>query len=177
MIETARLLLRRWREEDLEPFARLNADPRVMEFFPSTMTLEQSAMLMARIENEFGKKGYDVWACEEKVSGKFIGFTGLTIPWFEAAFTPCVEIGWRLAYEFWGKGYAPEAAAAALKFGFRELGLAEIVSFTARVNLRSIRVMEKIGMEAVPANDFEHPRVAEGHLLRPHVFYRKRALD
>lgn len=171
-LESERLVLRSWREEDREPFAAMNADPRVMEFFPSVQTREQSDLLVNRAAEVFREHGFQFWACEEKASGRFIGFIGLSRPMFEAAFQPCVEIGWRLAHHAWGKGYATEGAKRALRYGFEELGLPEIVSFTATTNLRSIHVMEKIGMKRDVGGTFAHPRVPVGHALSVHVLYR-----
>lgn len=167
-----RVLLRRWRSEDCEPFARLNADPEVMKYFPSMLTREQSDRLIERIESEFEECNFGLWAVETVHTNQFIGFVGIVRPKFEAHFTPCVEIGWRLANEFWGHGYAPEAARVVLKDGFERCGLEEIVSMTTVTNERSRRVMEKIGMTHNPADDFEHPSLPEGHPLRPHVLYR-----
>jgi RimJ/RimL family protein N-acetyltransferase len=172
IIKTARLKLRPWRDADLEPFAALNADPRVMEFFPKRLSREESDAVATRIRHHFDRHGFAQWAVEVPDLAPFIGFVGLSAPSFEAHFTPCVEVGWRLAYEHWGRGYASEAAVAALDFGFGELGLAEIVSFTTTVNDRSIRVMERIGMTHAPEDDFDHPALAEGHPLRRHVLYR-----
>jgi RimJ/RimL family protein N-acetyltransferase len=171
-IRTARLLLRRWRPADLAPFATLNADPRVMEHFPATLSREESDARIAAIEAHFEQHGFGLWAVEILNVAPCAGFIGLSIPRFEAHFTPCVEIGWRLAAEHWGRGYAAEGARAALAFGFEHLGLAEIVSSTVPGNLRSRRVMEKIGMTHDPAVDFEHPLLPEGHALRRHVLYR-----
>ena len=171
-IRTPRLILREWRDADVEPFAAMNADPRVMEHFPAPLARAESEALVARIRAHFAEHDFGLWAVEVPGVAPFIGFTGLSRPNFEAPFTPCVEIGWRLAFDHWGRGYATEAAQAALEFGFERLRLAEIVSFTAPVNRRSIRVMEKLGMTRNPADDFEHPRVAAGHPLRPHVLYR-----
>jgi RimJ/RimL family protein N-acetyltransferase len=171
-LETERLLLRRWRPEDREPFARMNSDPRVMEFFPRQFSREESDVSVDRIESHFEKHGFGLWAVELPGVAPFIGFIGLAVPRFEAAFTPCVEIGWRLAAEYWGRGYATEGARAALAFGFETLKLDEIVSMTVPANVRSRRVMEKIGMLHCPEEDFEHPLVPEGHALRRHVLYR-----
>jgi RimJ/RimL family protein N-acetyltransferase len=171
VLATQRLLLRGWREEDLEPFAALNADPRVMEHFPSTMTREQSdAFVLEHIVPHFAERGFGLWAVEAPSVAPFTGFVGLNVPTFEAHFTPCVEIGWRLASAFWGKGYATEAARLALAFGFEEAGLDEIVSFTVPANRRSVAVMERLGMGF--DGEFDHPRLAEGHPLRRHVLYR-----
>jgi len=167
-----RLLLRPWRGQDLAPFAALNADPRVMQFLPNCLTCEESDAMAARIAEHFDRHGFGLWAVEAPGVANFIGFVGLSIPRFEAHFTPCVEIGWRLAHEYWGLGYATEAARAALAFGFESLRLEQIVSFTVPTNLRSRRVMERIGMTRSPADDFEHPNLPEGHTLRAHVLYR-----
>jgi len=172
MLRTDRLLLRRWRDSDREPFAAINADPRVMEFFPATLTRAQSDELAERIERELEERSFGLWAVEVPEVVEFAGFVGLEVPSFESHFTPCVEVGWRLAAEHWGRGYASEAARAAVRFGFERLGLKEIVSFTARTNLRSRRVMERIGMTHRSADDFDHPGLPPGHPLRPHVLYR-----
>jgi RimJ/RimL family protein N-acetyltransferase len=169
---TDRLLLRRWRTEDRSPFAALNADPVVMEHFPSTLTRAESDAGVDRIEAHFARHGFGLWAVEIPGVAPFAGFIGLSIPAFEAHFTPWVEIGWRLARDYWGQGYATEGALAALSFGFGSLGLAEIVSFTTVGNTRSRRVMEKIGMGHSPSDDFDHPLLPGGHPLRRHVLYR-----
>ncbi|MBA8796034.1 ribosomal-protein-alanine N-acetyltransferase [Friedmanniella endophytica] len=172
--ETERLRLRRWRPEDREPFAALNADPVVMEHFPAVLTREQSDATVNRIEAAIAGQGWGLWATEVRETKEFIGFVGLARPSFEAHFTPAIEIGWRLARPFWGHGFATEAARAALDVGFDRLGLDEIVSFTAASNLRSQAVMRRIGMTHDPADDFDHPRLPEGHPIRPHVLYRIR---
>jgi RimJ/RimL family protein N-acetyltransferase len=171
-LRTPRLLLRAWRDEDLEPFAALNADPVVMEFFPKPLDRTESDAAVARIRDHFAAHGYGFWAVEVPGVADFIGFVGLAVPRFEAHFTPCVEIGWRLARAYWGRGYATEAACAALDIGFRDLALKEIVSFTVPANLRSRAVMERIGMTRSPDDDFEHPLLPVGHPLRRHVLYR-----
>lgn len=172
MIKTNRLLLRPWRDEDLEPFAKMNADPKVMECFPATLTRQQSDDLAKKIITKMEKQGWGLWAVSVPGIADFIGFIGLSIPSFEAHFTPAVEVGWRLAHPFWGKGYATEGARAVLEYGFKELDLKEIVSFTAANNARSIHVMEKIGMHRNPKDDFDHPMLKEGDPLRRHVLYR-----
>jgi RimJ/RimL family protein N-acetyltransferase len=172
-LNTERLLLRRWREADREPFARMNADSRVMEYFPAPLTRAESDALVDRIEAHFAEHGWGVWAAEIRATCEFIGFIGLNVPTFQAHFTPCVEIGWRLAAERWGKGLATEGARAALDYAFTELHLPEVVSFTSVANLRSRRVMEKLGMTHDPADDFDHPGLPEGHPLRRHVLYQK----
>jgi RimJ/RimL family protein N-acetyltransferase len=171
-LATERLILRAWREEDREPFARMNRDPAVMEFFPAVLTREESDALVDRATAHFAAHGFGPWAAELKATGDFIGFIGFSIPRFEAHFTPCVEIGWRLAAAHWGRGLATEGARTAMTYGFEALGLNEIVSFTSVVNARSRRVMEKIGMTHNAADDFDHPRLPEGHWLRRHVLYR-----
>jgi RimJ/RimL family protein N-acetyltransferase len=170
VLATERLLLRGWREEDLEPFARLNADPRVMEYFPSTMTREESDAFVEYIVGHFAERGFGLWAVEAPGDAPFVGFVGLNAPTFEAHFTPCVEIGWRLDAPYWGKGYATEAAHAALAFGFEEAGLEEILSWTTPLNTPSVAVMKRLGMRF--DSEFDHPRLPEGHRLRRHVLYR-----
>lgn len=172
-IETPRLRLRPWVAADREPFALLNADAHVMEYFPSPLTRGESDALSDRIQAHIETHGWGLWAVEVRGVASFAGYIGLCTPRFEAPFAPCVEVGWRLARMFWGSGYASEGAAAALRFGFQTLDLSEIVSFTAAVNNRSIRVMERIGMRRDPADDFEHPDLPSGHRLRHHVLYRK----
>lgn len=169
---TERLVLRRWRDDDRLTFATMNADPEVMRHFPEVLTRRQSDMLVDRIEAGFDRHGFGPWAVEVVETGRFIGFTGLAVPGFDAHFTPAVEIGWRLARASWGHGYASEAARRVLAFAFDEAGLDEVVSFTARTNLRSQAVMRRIGMTYDPADDFDHPLVAEGHRIRPHVLWR-----
>ncbi len=171
-LRTERLLLRRWRDADREPFAALNADQRVVEFLPGPLTRDESDERAARIEAHFAEHGFGLFAVEIVGVAPFAGFVGLSVPRFEAAFTPCVEIGWRLAAGHWGRGFATEGALAALRFGFEHLGLGEIVSFTVPDNVRSRRVMEKIGMTRAPGEDFDHPLLPEGHRLRRHVLYR-----
>jgi len=165
-----RILLRSWCDADRAPFAALNADPEVMEHFPATLTAEQSDALIRRAQDGIAQRGWGSWAVE--IDGQFAGFTGLTRPAFSAHFTPCVEIGWRLARPFWGHGYASEAARLALAFGFETLGLDEIVSFTATTNARSQAVMQRLGMQHDPADDFDHPSLPAGHPLQRHVLYR-----
>ncbi|CAM6053594.1 unnamed protein product [Sphagnum tenellum] len=148
-----------------------------MEFFPSTETKAETEAALRKIESKFEKDGFGFMAAELKASKEFIGFIGLNIPaGYETHFTPCVEIGWRLAFEHWGKGYAPEGAQACLNYGFTALGLKEIVAFTAVANLKSRRVMEKIGMIHDPKDDFDHPKLADGHPLKRHVLYRIRCI-
>lgn len=173
MIESARLLLRRWKDSDREPFARLNADPRVTEFFPGSLSREECDRLIDdRIEPHFETYGFGLYAAELRGDRRFIGFIGLAVPRFNAHFTPCVEIGWRLAAEFWGCGLATEGARAVVRHAFEELRLGSLVSMTVPANIRSRRVMEKIGMTHDPADDFDHPDLPLGHPLRRHVLYR-----
>jgi len=169
---TERLVLRRWREADREPFARLNADPRVMEFMPNPLSRDESDLLVERIEAHFLKHGFGLCAAELRRDGSFIGFVGLAAPAFECAFTPCVEIGWRLAADHWGQGLATEGAREMVRYAFEVVGLDALVSFTASGNSRSRRVMEKLGMTHDPAEDFDHPNLPGGHPLRQHVLYR-----
>jgi RimJ/RimL family protein N-acetyltransferase len=197
---TERLILREWRDEDLSAFARLNDDPVVMEFMPRRLSRDESDAFAARIRMDMERRGWGLWAVEVRgptedargtvaagVTGRagaeseqrsgdgdvpFIGYVGLSVPSFDAHFSPCVEIGWRLARQHWGRGYASEAAAASLRFAFEQLSLKQIVAFTVPLNRRSIRVMERIGMTRDLAGDFEHPKLAPGHPLRSHVLYR-----
>lgn len=174
-LRTPRLVLRTWRDEDLAPFAAMNADPRVMEHFPSVLTREESDALVVRIGASIEEHRFGFWAVEMPGVANFVGFVGLAVPSFEAPFMPCVEIGWRIAFEHWDRGIATEAARAALDAAFGQLGLAEVVSFTVTDNTRSRRVMERLGMRHDPRDDFDHPRLPEGHPLRRHVLYRIRA--
>lgn len=174
IIHTDRLLLRQWNSADLEPFADLNADPRVMEYFPATLSRKESDALAERIRSRLEGQGWGLWAVSIPDTVNFIGFIGLSQPSFDAHFTPAVEVGWRLAFDYWGKGYATEGATAVLAYGFDTLKLEEIVSFTAVQNQRSRHVMEKIGMHHSSEDDFDHPKLPEGHPLRRHVLYRKK---
>lgn len=170
-ITTERLLLRRWRAADRQPFAALNADPEVMQFFPSVLDREQSDALVNRFESLMDERGWGFWAVEVRETKQFVGYVGLHIPAADLPFKPCVEIGWRLARAAWGKGYATEAAKAALDVGFNTLALPEIVSFTTLKNLRSRAVMQRLGMVEDPST-FEHPSVRVGSELREHCLYR-----
>jgi RimJ/RimL family protein N-acetyltransferase len=173
-LRTDRLLLRGWRDSDRAPYAALNADPAVMEHFPAPLTRTESDAHVDRIRAHFDEHGWGLWAVEVPGVADFIGFVGLAVPRFEAPFMPCVEVGWRLTRSAWGQGYAPEGAAAALRFAFAEAGLEEVLSFTAVQNTKSRRVMEKIGMTHDPADDFDHPNLPVGHRIRRHVLYRTR---
>jgi len=171
-METQRLILRPWREEDIEPFAAMSADPAVAEYLGGPLDRTGAEATMSRIAAHFREHGFGFWALELKGAAPFIGFAGLQHVGFDAPFTPAVEIGWRLARDHWGKGYATEAARAAIAFGFETLGLDEIVAFTVPANLRSRAVMERLVMMRNPAEDFDHPRLPEGHPLKRHVLYR-----
>jgi RimJ/RimL family protein N-acetyltransferase len=173
-IVTPRLRLREWRDADLEPFAQLNADPVVMQHFPSPLSRTDSDLFARRIAAVLAERGWGLWAVEISELGAFAGFIGLAPVQFEAHFVPAVEIGWRLARAHWNQGYATEGARAVVAVAFDTLGLDEIVSFTSTGNLPSQRVMQKIGMRRDPADDFDHPRLPEGHRLRPQVLYRLR---
>lgn len=171
-LSTARLLLRRWRASDRLPFQALNADPRVMEWMPAPLSPQESDALCTRIDQHFERHLFGVYAAELLEEKAFIGYIGLNIPAFQAPFMPCVEIAWRLAYDFWGQGLATEGARAVLRYAFETLKLPSLVSFTVPQNLRSRRVMEKLGMVHDPCNDFDHPGLPAGHPLRRHVLYR-----
>lgn len=170
-LDTERLRLRDWCDADRAPFAALNADPEVMAFFTAPITRAASDASIDALHAQFAAQGWGNWAVETRARGEFIGFVGLSVPKRVLPFSPCVEIGWRLARAHWGHGYASEAARAALQVGFERLGLAEIVSFTALANRRSRAVMERIGMVDA-GEDFDHPALPEGHPLRRHVLYR-----
>lgn len=167
--ETSRLQLRDWEETDLEPFRRLNADDEVMSYFPKTLSNEETNAFYQSIVSEFKEYGFGLYAVELKENKQFIGFIGFHRATFEADFTPCIEIGWRLKKEAWGKGYATEGAKACLQYGFNQLGLTDVYSFTAEVNTPSKNVMIKIGMSFM--NTFDHPRVEENSPLKKHVLY------
>jgi RimJ/RimL family protein N-acetyltransferase len=167
--------MRSWQRSDLEPFAELNADPTVMEHFVSTLSREESDALASRIQAALAARGWGFWALEVargEETGRFAGFAGLSVPSWDAPFGPCVEIGWRLPQWAWGRGYASEAAREALRFGFLELGLEEIVAFTTEGNWRSQAVMRRIGMSRDENGDFDHPNIALEDPHRRHVLYR-----
>ncbi|MGV8919037.1 MAG: GNAT family N-acetyltransferase [Pseudomonas sp.] len=171
-LHSARLLMRQWRDDDLPAFAAMCDDPQVMRYFPEPLSRLESAALIGRIRGHFAELGFGLWALERKDTGEFIGFTGLSVVGFRSHFTPAVEIGWRLAREHWGLGYASEAAWRALGCGFEHLALDQIVSFTAQSNLPSQKVMQAIGMQHKSADDFQHPNLPDGDPLKPHVLYR-----
>jgi ribosomal-protein-alanine N-acetyltransferase len=167
-----RVCLRPWRDEDRGAFAAMNADARVMEFFRSCLSRAESDVMVDHIQRHFNKHSFGLWAIEVPGVAPFIGFTGLSVPAFSAHFMPCVEVGWRLAFEHWGHGYATEAARLALGYAFGTLALSEVVSFTPVANHRSRAVMERLGMRCNPADDFDYPSFPDGHPLRRHVLYR-----
>jgi len=171
-LKTIRLILRGWTAADREPFARMNADQRVMEYLGEPLSREQSEEVVDRIEAHFRTHGFGLCVAELAERGDFIGFVGLAVPTFEAAFTPCVEIGWRLTAEYWGAGLATEAAREIVRYAFEELKLPELVSIAAVGNERSRRVMAKLGMTHDPAENFDHPKLPATHPLRRHVLYR-----
>lgn len=170
--ETERLRLRQWQASDRAPFAELNSDSMVTEYFPSAVDRAASDAMAARCESLIAERGWGFWATELKEDRRFIGFVGLHVPAHELPFAPCVEIGWRLAFQYWGKGYATEAARGCLRIGFERLQLEEIVSFTAVGNKRSRAVMERLGMREDADAVFEHPKIPAGHPLRLHCLYR-----
>ena len=171
-LRTDRLVLRQWRPQDREPFGALNDDPGVMEHFPAHLTREQSDAMADRITTFLDAHGWGLWAVEVAQSGEFVGFTGLSVPRFEEHFTPCVEVGWRLARSAWGHGYATEAARASLAHGFGPLGLEEVVAMVVPGNVRSQGVMRKLGMTRDEGADFDHPLIPEGSPVRRHRLYR-----
>jgi len=167
---TDRLIMRQWRKADRPPFAKLNADPRVMQYFPDLLNKKMSDAMVDRLSDHIAQRGWGLWALEEKQSGDFIGFVGLHVPVVVLPFSPCVEIGWRLARDYWGKGYAIEAAKAALNFGFDQVNLDEVVSYTPVNNLRSRAVMLRLQMQE-SSDQFEHPSIADAHPLKRHCLY------
>jgi len=172
ILKTKRLLLRHWKKEDLSAFAKMNSDPKVMEFFSTLLTKEESDHLAQRIEKELNEKEFGMWAVELPNIASFIGFIGLHCPDFTAHFTPCIEIGWRLDRNYWGHGYALEGAQEVLKYGFADLKLKEIVAFAPHIHKRSIRVMQKLNMKSDPNENFIHPKTSKESNLNPFVLYR-----
>jgi len=171
-LHTQRLRLRAWRDEDLPIFAAMSADAEMNRYLLGPLTRQQSDALVARFIEHFQREGFGMWAVEAPSVAGFIGAVGLSVPRYAAPFTPCVEVGWRIAPEHWGKGFATEAAQAALAFGFKELELPEIVALTVPENARSRAVMVKLGMLRTAADDFDHPLVPAAHPLQRHVLYR-----
>lgn len=171
-IKTSRLILRPWKKEDLEPLCRLNSDSHVMEFLLTPLSHEESKARLDVYSRHISDNGWGLWAVSVPGVSDFIGWIGLWPISFESHFTPAIEVGWRLLPEFWGYGYATEGAKAALQYGFDILKLDEIVAITVPANVRSRRVMEKLGMHTDPSDNFEHPKVPAGHPLKEHVLYR-----
>jgi RimJ/RimL family protein N-acetyltransferase len=172
VLTTPRLILRHWRESDLEPFAALNADPAAMEFMARCLSREESDAFARRAEADIERRGCGLWAVEAPAQRQFIGCVGLAVPGFQAHFTPCVEVAWRLRRECWGQGFATEAGRECLRFAFARLALAEVVAFTVPANARSRAVMGRLGMRHDASGDFDHPRLPPGHALRRHLLYR-----
>jgi len=170
IITTERLGLRRWLDSDIQPFAEMNKDVDVMRFFPKSLTDRETLEMVQRIKLHFDENGFGLFAVENKLTKKFIGFTGFAIPTFDAFFTPCVEIGWRYKKEAWGQGFATEAANACLKYGFDILEFDKVVSFTSIINVKSEKVMRRIGMNYV--GEFDHPKVEHNSRLRRHILYQ-----
>lgn len=177
IIQTERLVLRQWCDQDLDPFTRLNSDPRVMEFFPATWTQEESKTSLLSARNHIDKHGWGKWAVSLRETDEFIGRIGLEAVDFQAPFPQNIELGYRIAYKHWGKGYASEGAKAALEYGFQNLNLEEIVAFTSVQNHRSQLVMKRIGMHYDSKNDFDHPKLPKGHRLSRNVLYRLNKVD
>jgi ribosomal-protein-alanine N-acetyltransferase len=176
-IETPRLLLRHWRDADIEPWVAMNLDPRVTEFFSSTYTRESAELTASLRRRELDELGYGWWVVEVRGAAPFAGVVCLREVPFEAHFTPAREVGWRFAPEHWGNGYATESARGALAHAFAGLGWDEVVAMTAVLNVRSQRVMQRLGMTRDPNDDFDHPKVEEGSPLRRHILYRMRRSD
>ncbi len=172
ILRTERLILRPWKESDLHSFFKLNADPKVMEFFEKVLTKEESDQLAAKIQKDYENRSYGFWAVEVWGVAPFIGFVGLNYWDLEMSFAPCVDIGWRLASEHWGKGYVTEGAKEVLRYGFEELKLREIVAMATIENQRSCRVMERLNMKHDPAENFHHPKLPKDHPLSMRVLYR-----
>jgi len=177
LLHTPRLLLRQWRPQDLDAFAAMNADAEVMAHYPARLSREESAALLTRLADHIRTQGWGLWAVEVPGLASCIGYCGLKPVPFDSFFTPAVEVAWRLARPYWGQGYACEAATAALDFGFRALHLAEVVAYTIPQNVRSERLMQRVGMQRVGTELFDHPLLPVGHPMRPHVLYRKRAAE
>ncbi|MBN8827717.1 MAG: GNAT family N-acetyltransferase [Sphingobacteriia bacterium] len=171
-LETPRLILREWKEQDIEAFVKINQDPKVIKFLRGALTLEEAKAFIIGANMGILDNGFGLWAAELKETKELIGFIGLNIPEFKAHFTPCVEIGWRLSSKHWRKGLATEGAKRVLEFAFKDLGIEEIVAFTARNNLASRKVMEKLGMTHDPKENFNHPKLPESHPLSLQVLYR-----
>ena len=176
-LQTNRLILRQWRDSDIPTFIEMGQDPRVMEFFPTLWSEEKSRDCAAYFREHFTENHFGFFAVELKETQQFIGFVGIAKVGFDSHFTPAVEIGWRLASQHFGKGYATEAAREVLRFAFADLGLDEIVAFTVPANIPSRHVMEKIGMSHDEKDDFAHPKLSPDHRFAQHVLYRIKRLD
>lgn len=172
VIKTERMILRTWRQDDIEAYYKINQNPKVIEFLRGPLTMQEVSDFINLVNQQYEQTGYTLWAAEEKSSGELMGFIGLNRVKWEAPFSPAVEIGWRLGSQYWQQGYATEGAKAALDYGFNQCALTEIVSFTVPENIRSIRVMEKIGLERDMNGDFAHPKLPPDHRLSKHVLYR-----
>jgi len=172
ILETKRLILRTWQDDDLEPMTAINQDPKVMEYFPSIQDRDSTYCFIECVKKHQEQHGFSLYALALKPTGEMIGFVGLQYAQFNAHFTPAVEVGWRLAFEHWKKGYATEAAQAVLHYAFTQLDLDEIVSFTTSGNIASQRVMEKIGLHHNKKDDFDHPKLSTISPLCRHVLYR-----
>jgi RimJ/RimL family protein N-acetyltransferase len=172
IIETERLILRTWKNEDANAYYQINQDPKVIEFLKGSLTMKEVTDFISFVNKQFDEIGYSVWAAEEKSSGKLMGYIGLDPIKWNPPFGKAVEIEWRLGSEHWYKGYATEGARACLDFAFNKCGLKEIVSFTVPANIRSIRIMEKIGMRRDINGDFAHPDLPPDHKLSKHILYR-----
>lgn len=172
IIETERLLLRFWKKEDVEPYYQINQDPKVIQYLRSSLTMDQVVEFVKSVNIHGDKYGYALWAAQFKETSELIGFIGLQFTDWKSHFTPAVEVGWRLGSQYWGKGYATEGASASLRYGFNRCGLKEIISFTVPANVRSIRVMEKIGLKQDINGSFAHTKLELSHQLSKHVLYR-----
>lgn len=172
IIETERLVLRTWKQDDADAYFQINQDPKVIEFLPGSLTMKQVNDFIPAVNSHGNKHGYTLWAVELKETGELMGFIGLNYTDWESHFTPAVEVGWRLGSQYWGRGFATEGAEASLDYGFKQCDLKEIVSFTVPANIRSIRVMEKIGLKRDLASDFYHPKLDRNHPLSHHILYR-----
>ncbi len=172
IIETERLILRTWKEEDIEPYFLINQDSKVLKYLLGPLTREHIQEVIERMNAQQNERDYTLWAAELKSSKQMIGFIGLNYTDWKSKFTPNVEIGWRLGSQYWGNGYAPEAAKACLDYGFNKINLKEIISFTVPSNAKSLKVMEKIGLKRDFKNNFAHPKLPHDHHLSQHILYR-----
>lgn len=171
-IETPRLILREWKETDRAPFARMNCDPLVMEHFPRILDEKSSGKLMDRFQKHLKEHGYGMYAIERTEDNEFVGFAGLAEVPFAASFTPAVEIAWRFDYEYWGLGYGMETGKAVLDHAFKKLDMKEVVAYTVHDNMRTIDLLERLGMTRDPDGDFDYPGMRKDHPLGHFVLYR-----